>query len=129
MFFTFSQTQHVLNMYLNFWQFSASCYYKKGSYKKRVCSIITQSVIFNNIQRKNIQGVTLLSGSLALAVRLMLARWQISCQSFHCLARWPIRVAFDKYLAGQFMSLLARFGMRWFLKYTSLKFIDVLWNK
>ena len=35
MFFTFSQPQHVLNMFLNFWRFSASCSYKKGSYKKK----------------------------------------------------------------------------------------------
>ena len=38
MFFIFSQPQHVLNMFLNFWRFSASCSYKKGSYKKRVYS-------------------------------------------------------------------------------------------
>ena len=35
MFFTFSQPRHVLNMFLNFWRFSASCSYKKGSYKKK----------------------------------------------------------------------------------------------
>ena len=39
MFFTFSQPQHVLNMFFIFWRFSASCSYKKGSYikKKSLC--------------------------------------------------------------------------------------------
>ena len=35
MFFTFSQPQHVLNLFLIYWRFSASCSYKKGSYKKK----------------------------------------------------------------------------------------------
>ena len=43
MFFTFSQSQHVLNMFLNFWRFSASCSYKKGSYKKKECIFTAQA--------------------------------------------------------------------------------------
>ena len=44
MFFTFSQPQHVLNLFLNFWRFSASCSYKKGSYEKKECIMIRRPV-------------------------------------------------------------------------------------
>ena len=45
MFFTFSQPQHVLNLFLLFWRFSASCSYKKGSYKKKRVYITTREVL------------------------------------------------------------------------------------
>ena len=35
-FFIFPQPPYVLSMFLNLWHFSASCSYRKGSYKKSV---------------------------------------------------------------------------------------------
>ena len=50
MFFAFSHPPHVLNMFLNFWPFSASCSYKKVLIKKESAdSNVLVSFSFNKV--------------------------------------------------------------------------------
>ena len=46
MFFTFSQSQHVLNLLLYFWRFSASCSYKKRFLLKKSVYQIVKTVFY-----------------------------------------------------------------------------------